>query len=322
MRSLIMYSTAAPTPGHVHRLRELGADPVVAHDEAQAVAAAGEAEIILGHRYLWQTLPHAEQLRWVQSSAGGIDHLIVPDLFRCQPVLSRCPIFGPVIARHALALLLALERGLGGSNTPLNGVKRVLIHGLGFIGGPLAELLAHLGIEVIGVTRTGRDPNGCCVRVCDASGWKESLTEVDAWVLCCPRTPQTVGLADAANLARAKPGLILINVGRGQLVDHDALVFALQSGQVAAAGLDVVDGYPESVLQRLRALPNVILSPKTASFCPDRQARFEAFVEAQVARYLRGHPPLHRVDYPTTFTTLTTLTTPVPHGKNEETARP
>lgn len=303
---LVMYSTAPPTTRHLQRLVEIGGhrDVVVADSEHRAMQTASRAEIILGHRYLWQVLPTAQRLAWVQSSAGGIDHLLVPDLFIRSPILTRCPIFGEVIAWHALALALTLSRGLHGVGRTDESVREVqptelpqtaMIFGMGEIGQPLGRLLVGMGVRVIGVNRSGIADPGCfntILRVEDP--WEEFVQQVDLLFICCPATTETHKIISANVLDHLSDSAILVNVGRGQVIDYEAIIAHLKDGRISA-GLDVLDGATEEEIKCLQALPNVICSQKTASFHPSRQERFERFVESQVERFVVQQPLLHRV---------------------------
>ena len=90
MKILPMYSNHHPSHGHIKRLQSKGPDIVVAaaESEAQAIEEAPSSDVIFGHRYLRQCLPHAIRLRWVQSSSGGIDHLISPELLNRSILLN------------------------------------------------------------------------------------------------------------------------------------------------------------------------------------------------------------------------------------------
>jgi phosphoglycerate dehydrogenase-like enzyme len=104
-----MYSNHPPSQAHIERLEGLGDVHVtVADSECVAAHHAADADVILGHRYLRQTLPHTRRLKWVQSTAAGPQHLLSYDLRRINPVLTRCTIFSNMVAWHAYILALAV----------------------------------------------------------------------------------------------------------------------------------------------------------------------------------------------------------------------
>src|SRR5690606_38888540 len=94
---------------------------------------------------------------------------------------------------------------------------------------------------------------------------EELLPHCDVLSLHCPATPETAGLLNAARLALLPRGAIVVNTARGALIDDDALVAALESGQVAAAGLDVFNGEPAGIHPAYRTLPNVFALPHVGS---------------------------------------------------------
>jgi len=307
---LLMYSTEAATTEHIERLKGLGKNiqVTVANSEKQALESASETEIILGHRYLWQVLPYANSLQWIQSSAAGINHLLVPDLWKQKPLLTRTPIFSDVIAWHALAMALSLLRGLPSYRSdihsknsqsqliPANIPKVAMVFGLGKIGQELAKLLSSLGLKVIGIDRMKLSVDSCH-QVLNVSNWKNHLSEVDLLFLCAPLTRETEKIINADILERLPRQAMVINVARGGLIDHGALINYLEQGKLAGAGLDVWDTVTDEQKSKLHQFSNVIRTPKIASFCADRQAKFEQFVEAQVQRYLKQEALLHVVDY-------------------------
>jgi phosphoglycerate dehydrogenase-like enzyme len=301
-----MYSTSPPTVKHIDRLQSLKDDlrVTVVDSEQKAIENAPNTQIILGHRYLWQVLPCANSLEWVQSSAAGINHLLVADLWKRQPLLTRSPIFSDIIAWHALALALAVMREIKNycstnllQYANLGGVPRVaLVFGLGEIGKELVNLLRGLGLTVIGVNRSGKSPIPCD-QIITPKSWQNYLDQVDWLFLCAPLTEDTHQVIDDDVLTRLPKTAVIINVARGGLINHSALINRLEQEQLAGAGLDVIDTVTEEQLFKLQNLRSVIITPKIASFCPERQLKFEGFVESQVQRYLEKKPLAYLVKY-------------------------
>jgi phosphoglycerate dehydrogenase-like enzyme len=193
------------------------------------------------------------------------------------------------VAQHALALLLAaahrlvphdaaLRRGdWGDRDAPepsrhLAG-REALLLGYGAIGRRLTPMLRGLGMDVTALRRRP-EPDAAGVRVVGPEQLHDALTRASVVVVSLPATPATEGLLDADALARLPRGAVVVNVGRGPVIDQDALFEALVAGRVGAAGLDVWWAYPGSEPEASRAtlparrafgaLPNVVLSPHRA----------------------------------------------------------
>lgn len=145
-----------------------------------------------------------------------------------------------------------------------DGPRTVAVVGAGGIGRECIRLLGPFGVRVIAVNRTGRDvPGADEVRT---FGELDSVwPRADAVLLAAPLTPRTRGMVGERELAAMKPGAILVNVGRGELVVTDALVDALRGGGIAGAAMDVTDPEPLPVGHPLWALPNATITPHIAA---------------------------------------------------------
>ncbi len=308
---LLMYSNEPPTRDHLQRLRALDRDldVRVATSDETARAWGSDAEVILGHRYLRQTLPVARHLRWVQSTAAGIDHLLCPELFSREPIVTRCPIFSDVIAWHALTLALALLRRLpeavraqqeGRWAPPFEMLpmpRTAMVIGLGCIGTELALLLRRQGWRVLGVVNRPRPLDGVCDEVVPVARWRTYLPQVDLCFLAIPARPDNQHFVDDAALAALPRHAVLVNVGRGSTLDTAALLHHLRQGHLGGAALDVLDPVPSAADDPIWSTPRLLLTPKVAVYVPDRQQRLEQFIESQVRRYLAGEPLSYPVSY-------------------------
>ena len=178
-------------------------------------------------------------------------------------------------------------------------VESTLLDGLGELGGRtvglvgygaipqiLAPILTAFGCRVIFCARTPR-PGSVTLQ--------DLLAQADIVSLHVPLTPQTSRMIDAAALAQMKPGAILINTARGGLVDQCALIDALQSGQLAGAGLDVFDPEPPHATEPLLALPNVVLTPHIAWLTTGTFDRSFALAAQNCRRLQAEEELLHRV---------------------------
>jgi phosphoglycerate dehydrogenase-like enzyme len=163
--------------------------------------------------------------------------------------------------------------------------KRLLVVGLGSIGREVARLGEAFGMRVQGVRRGD-----------GAERVRELVTDADAIVVALPLTDETMGLIDRETIARMKKDAIFVNVGRGAVVDEDALVEALRTGRLRGAALDVFAKEPLPASSLLWELDNVIISPHTAALSVKENERVvERFAE-NLRRYLAGDELLGRVD--------------------------
>jgi phosphoglycerate dehydrogenase-like enzyme len=204
----------------------------------------------------------------------------------------------PTVAEHALALVLALRRGLhhlprgtwtdertaAGWCSSLEG-EHALIVGCGQIGRAVARRLRPFGAHVTGLNRTPGDLAEFDV-VAPLDRIDDHLPQAGVVVLCLPLTPGTGGLLDRARLARLRPGAHLVNVGRGGVVDETALAEALASGRIGGAGLDVFATEPLPADSPLWAAPNAILTPHVAGLGGRGEDRIAASVRALAERLL------------------------------------
>jgi phosphoglycerate dehydrogenase-like enzyme len=179
----------------------------------------------------------------------------------------------------------ALQDGIG----ELGG-RTVGLVGYGSIPRLLAPVLVALGCRVIYTSRTPVANAAGAYRSLDAL-----LVEADVVSLHLPLTPETEHLIDAAALARMQPGAVLVNTARGGLVDQAALTEALQTGRLAAAGLDVFETEPPDTTAELFRLPNVVLTPHVAWLTTGTFDRSFAIAAENCRRVATGEALLHRV---------------------------
>lgn len=170
------------------------------------------------------------------------------------------------------------------------GGRTVGLVGYGAIPSLLAPVLAALGCRLLYTARTPKP---------DVEGsWRTLsglLAESDVVSLHIPETPETRGLIDAGAIARMKRGAVLVNTARGGLVDQAALVMALRSGQLGAAGLDVFAQEPPDPADPLFSLPNVVVTPHVAWLTTGTFDRSFAIAAENCRRLAAGEPLLHRV---------------------------
>lgn len=204
------------------------------------------------------------------------------------------------VADHALALLLALLRQLpmldrevkGGTwnqnrTVPQLAGTRVGVIGLGEIGQRIGRRLAGFDVEVAYTARS-RKPDLPWTYHAEPLALARA---VDHLIVACPATPDTHHLVDAPLLEALGPQGIVVNIGRGAVIDTDALVAALRSGKIAGAGLDVVEGEPGAP-EALRKLDSVILTPHIAALSMQAEVAMRDLMVANVRAALEGREPL------------------------------
>ncbi len=171
----------------------------------------------------------------------------------------------------------------------------VLVAGLGGIGTEVARRLAALGCRVVGTSRQRR-PVEHVDRVIGPEEILAVVGEVDAIISTLPGTAATEGLIGAEVLAAVRPGTILVNVGRGTVIDEVALVAALADGRIAFAALDVFATEPLPTDSPLWDSPSVLVSPHTAALDAAEDRRIAELFAANATRLLDGEPLANRVD--------------------------
>jgi len=252
-------------------------------------------------------LAAAPRLRLLHKWGVGIDNVDL-DAARAEGVaVARTTGSNAVpVAEFAVGLMLALGRSIpradastkaGGwdkqgqwRRSRLLGGKTVGIIGFGAIGRMVARRLAGFEVTLLYHSRRRLDAGeeaalGVAWRELD-----ELLAECDVVTLHCPLTPQTVGLIGAPQLARMKPGALLINTARGGVVDEAALVAALRSGHLGGAAVDVFDMEPPPPDHPLLSCDNVIVTPHCAATAYENSERSVRHWLANIERVARGEP--------------------------------
>ncbi|WP_337033705.1 D-2-hydroxyacid dehydrogenase [Paenibacillus illinoisensis] len=277
-------------------------------------AALTEAEIIVG----WSPLvtEHALKkdslLKWVQVWSAGVDNLPFSDLEQKNiQVTSANGVHAIPITEIIVGMMLSHSRWLRqamlhqqqaewknpGQPLPELHGKTAVIVGVGEIGTEAARILKAFGMNVVGVRRSGKDvPN--VDHMYDMSGLHEALGKGDYVINILPLTDETHHLYDQNAFEHFKTGSCFVNVGRGPSVDTEALIRALDSGQVAYAALDVFEEEPLPAEHPLWQKGNVLITPHIAGSTEQYTDRaLDIFVE-NLEAYLEGKTlPLNLVDY-------------------------
>lgn len=289
-------------------------DSIGADAELRMVPSARLADAITGADVLFlydfsspaleSVWPAVDALRWVQVAAIGVDAVLFDGLIDSDVVVTNSRgIFEEPIAEYVLGQILAFAKDFRRSaeaqrdrrwqhfdTEPIAGAS-VTIVGPGPVGRAIARLLRAVGMSVCGVGRSAReDPDFGAI----STDVPSAVADADYVVLAAPLTPQTRGMVDAGVLAAMRPTARLINVGRGELVDTEALVSALHAGALAGAALDVVDPEPLPPNHPLWSAPGVRLTPHHSGDVTGWRIALQQQFIANFRRYVSGQP-LHNV---------------------------
>jgi glyoxylate/hydroxypyruvate reductase A len=279
--------------------------------EARWQALLGRADVLFDFDYTHAAeLPElAPRVRWVQSTSAGIGQFV-----KRRRYTERMPrtVFTTASGVHAQPLaefcvlaVLAFSRGLFTmieaqrrqhwerfAGTDLRG-RTVVIFGHGAIGAEVSRAARSLGMRAVGVrrTRAGEDPAAHHVdELYPPSALGEILPRAEFLVLAAPHTPETEGVIGRRELALMPRGAVLINVGRGALVDEEALADALRTGHLGGAALDVFEEEPLPPTSPFWSMPNVLVSPHSASTSDRENARLTDLFCENLRRFLGGEP--------------------------------
>jgi phosphoglycerate dehydrogenase-like enzyme len=234
-------------------------------------------------------------LKWIQAVSAGVDEY-PPWIFDVPLVTCGRGTNSAPIAEFVLAALLASAKKLpeiwihDAADWKFRELgtlagKTLGLVGFGSIGQAVARLARPFGMEVIATTRTKTSGIEHDVRF---AGLDEVLGQADHLVIAAPLTTATAGLIGPAAFARVKPGVHLVNISRGRIIDHDALVQALETGRVGAATLDVTEPEPLPAGHKLYTNPRVKISPHLSWNNGERGRTMAAFFGANLARFMAG----------------------------------
>lgn len=277
-----------------------------------------DAEIIFGEPGI-REIQNCRRLKWIQMSWAGADVYTMREGFPEEILLTNARgCFQTVISEYILAVLLSLCRNLKGyaknqencrwerlgSERLLYG-KRALILGAGDIGTGTAKKLKAFGVQVTGLRRTDRNYPDCYDRMVTEEQLEAELSLADFVIGCLPDTEKTRGLLDERRLRLLKEDAVLINVGRGSLIQTDALVNVLEEGRFSGVALDVTDPEPLPAEHPLWKFDRVLLTPHVAGLsfgCSrDTEQRVAKLCCQNLERYLNGRELLNRVDFRTGY---------------------
>jgi phosphoglycerate dehydrogenase-like enzyme len=288
---------------------------LIAESSEEAAARAPEADVILvwatNRGWLEATLPRASRAKWIHGRFAGLDHVIFPELKASTiPFTNGRGVFSQSLGEFVLAVMLYFAKDFPRMRRNQQAVKwdpfdileiskqTMGVVGYGDIGRACAWRAKAMGMRVVALRRrpelSKEDPH-----VDRVYGWDcrlEMIAQADYVVCAAPLTAETTGMFSDAEFAAMKPGGVIINVGRGPVIDEPAMIRALQSGRIKGAGLDVTSVEPLPPDSPLYKLDNVLLSPHCADHTSDWLEDAMRFFLQQLERFRGGQPLENLVD--------------------------
>lgn len=310
MRIVLCYPVE---PKHIARIQSVWPEAEIIDAGQERVAEElPEADIFCGHPKVpvpWNETVKRDRLKWVQSSAAGLDHCLVPSVVASDIIVtSASGVLAKQVADQTLALLLGVLRNLPiyfraqqkhefirRPTRDLHGARVGLI-GLGGNGRRLAKVLKAFETSIVATDWFPEQKSPYVDEILPAHAVDGLLPAVDILILTAPLTEHTRGMIDARRLRMLPPEAVLINVARGPLVVERDLVDVLNSGHLWGAGVDVTEVEPLPADSPLWDVPNVIITPHVGG---QRASRIDDMTDLfceNLRRFRAGQPLANLVD--------------------------
>jgi phosphoglycerate dehydrogenase-like enzyme len=315
---LVLVSPAEPAEAQLAMLRHQLADvDIVA---GNAVEAFQEAAVNANVLFNWsgplelfkKVFAMCPNLLWVHSRSVGLERTLFPELKESAvPITNGAGVFSASLGEFTLGAILYFAKDFRRMiRNQMAGVweafdvswasgHTVGIIGYGDIGRAIAERVRGLGMTVLAVRRhatTSQSADPLIAETYPPERRLEMISRCDYVVMAAPLTPETRGMIGEAEFAAMKPTAVLINVGRGPVINEGAMIGALSSGRIRGAALDVFDHEPLPAGHSFYKLENVLLSPHCADHTPDWLDNAMKFFIEQYERSRKGEPLLNIVN--------------------------
>ena len=299
---------------HIAQIREAAApDYEVINARQERIAEfLPQADIFCGHAKVpvpWDETVAVGRLKWIQSSAAGMDHCLVPSVIASDIPVSSCSgLFAPQVAEQTFALLFSLVRSMPTFHRaqqakefvrrPTNDLlgKTVGIVGLGGNGRRIAEALVPFDVRLIATDLFPVNKPDHIEELWPADQLPRLLRESDVVIVCVPLNADTKHLFAKSQFELMKDDAWFVNVARGQVVNEQDLVDVLAAGHLAGAGLDVTEVEPLPESSPLWEMPNVVITPHVGAQSAKRVDVTVDFFCANLDRFRAGKPLLNLVD--------------------------
>ncbi len=289
---------------------------IVAARGADLAKEVVDADAMVGVQLTPELFKQARQLKWLHISSAGVEAHggqvgLFPALIDSDVVVTNAKnVYGPQIADHAFALLLAITRRLNvtiprqhleewppgrSGMVELEGKTAVII-GVGGIGSHIAQRAHGFGMKVIGVDIRDIPTGETVQRVVPPDMLDSVLPEADVVFVSVPHTKKSENMMGAREFELMKKGSYFIAMSRGMTYDHAALVKALDDQRLAGAGLDVTHPEPLPKGDPLWKFPNVVITPHTSGGSDNLEGRLRYLVKENIRRFGAGLPLLNVVN--------------------------
>jgi phosphoglycerate dehydrogenase-like enzyme len=316
MKKLSILVLAAPDEPQLSMLNELRETAsLLIGDSAQAFENAASADIIFNWSgslsLIRDVFLMSRSVRWIHSRSAGLERTLFPELIASNVVMTNgSGVFSPSLGEFTLAAILYFAKDFRRmirnqmaarwepfDILPISG-QTVGIVGYGDIGRAVASRVHSMGMNVLAVKRhpPTQNPDPFAERIYSPDQRLAMLPQCDYVVVAAPLNAETAGLINGPEFAAMKPSAVIINVGRGPVIDEPAMINALSHNKIKGAALDVFDEEPLPANHPFYKLENVLLSPHCADHTPDWLDNAMRFFLAQFAKFRRGDSLLNVVD--------------------------
>ena len=290
--------------------------PLSMESETKWLNLLREATILfdIDRRYADRIPDLAPNVRWIQSTSSGIGKSVnsrgYPERMPATTITTASGVHAiPLAEFAAMGMLMHSRRALHMISEQrekrwerFNGTdlhnRTVLIIGLGSVGSEIARVSKSLGMNVLGIRRNPElsAGNTSVDSVYKLDSLHDLLPKAEYLVLSAPETAETEGLIGPKEISLLKKGAVVINVGRGALIDELAMIEALNSGHLGGAYLDVFSKEPLPTNSPLWSLPNVLVNAHSASTSDKENSRIVDLFCENLMRYLNGEPLINVLD--------------------------
>jgi phosphoglycerate dehydrogenase-like enzyme len=318
MKKLSILVLAAPDEPQLSMLEDLRetASVVIGNSVQAFEKAAAGADVIFNWSgslsLIRDVFLMSPSVRWIHSRSAGLERTLFPELIASNVVMTNgSGVFSPSLGEFTLAAILYFAKDFRRmirnqmaarwepfDILPISG-QTVGIVGYGDIGRAVASRVHSMGMNVLAVKRhppTQNNPDPFAERIYSPDQRLAMLPQCDYVVVAAPLNAETAGLINGPEFAAMKPSAVIINVGRGPVIDEPAMINALSHNKIKGAALDVFDEEPLPANHPFYKLENVLLSPHCADHTPDWLDNAMRFFLAQFGKYRRGETLLNVVD--------------------------